>query len=80
MAYFWWWVLIVLFIVAIFSWPTWPYARGRWNYGPSGAAAAVFILVLALIWLGFFAVWWPWIPRQEAHVSPPAATHSEVTR
>ena len=61
MEFFWFFLLIFLVLVTLAAWPTWPYARTRgWGYYPSGAALAVFILLLLLIWLGLIAVWWPW--------------------
>ena len=64
----WFWLLILLLFLAIFAWPTWPYTqdrwvyrrRGGWRYAPSGAAAAAFLLVLLLFWLGLIVITLPW--------------------
>ncbi len=64
----WFWLLVVVLLIAVFAWPTWPYTRqrgiyrrgGRWPYAPSLLAAILFVLVLLLFWLGFLGVWWPW--------------------
>ena len=62
MAYFWFWILVLFVVLALLGLPAWPYSRGRWNYGPSGAAIIVALLVLIAFWFGFLAIWWPWAP------------------
>lgn len=68
MEVFLFWLLLLLLIIMVFAWPTWPYTGDRWvyrrgggwRYAPSGAAAVLAILILLLFWLGFLAIWWPW--------------------
>jgi len=66
MEVFWFWLIVVLVLVAILAWPTWPYTRSRWpytaGYDYALSAAAVFLVffLLLLFWLGALAVWWPW--------------------
>lgn len=59
MAFYWFWILLVLFAIMLAAYPTWPHARG-WGYGPSLGALVVIIVIAGMIWLGFLAVWWPW--------------------
>ena len=68
MEYGWFWLLVILVLIATFAWPSWPYTRergiyrrgGSWRYAPSGFAAAFALLILLLFWLGILAVAWPW--------------------
>lgn len=68
MEVFWFLLLMLLLVVLIGAWPTWPYTYtrspytrgGGWRYAPSGAAAAVALLLLLFFWLGLIAIWWPW--------------------
>lgn len=66
MEVFWFWLIVILLLVAVLAWPTWPYTRERWPYttgyayGPSAAAAAVALFLLLLFWLGILAIWVPW--------------------
>lgn len=70
MEAFWFWFLIFLLIVTVFSCPTWAYTRerwmyrygGGWRYAPSGVAVILLIFILLLFWLGFLVIWWPWYP------------------
>jgi hypothetical protein len=64
MEYFWFWLLIILILFAIFALPTWPYTRSRrgygrpgWRYIPSGVAALLAVLLLMMLWLGLIAAW-----------------------
>lgn len=63
----WFWAIILLLLIVVFAWPSWPYTRERglyrteaYRYYPSGIAAALAILLLLLIWLGIVAVARPW--------------------
>lgn len=59
------WILVLFLVIAVFSWPTWPYTRerpfyrqpGARRYGPSGLALLIVLLLLFLFW---GAIWWPW--------------------
>jgi hypothetical protein len=44
----WWIVLIVLFLLLVGAFPTWPYSR-RWGYGPSGILGLLFLVLLILL-------------------------------
>ena len=62
------WLLLILIVVALFAWSSWGYTRQRWpyrygggyRYYPSGAAGLAVILILLLFWLGIIAIAWPW--------------------
>jgi hypothetical protein len=43
-----WLFLVLLFVAAIFSMPSWPYSRG-WGYYPSGGLGLIAVVVLALL-------------------------------
>jgi len=42
-------VILILMLIGVF--PTWPHSRG-WGYGPSGGLGLVLIILLVLILLG----------------------------
>lgn len=44
-------LLIVLILLLIGSFPTWPYSAG-WGYGPSGLLGTILIIIIILILLG----------------------------
>ncbi|MCX6118960.1 MAG: DUF3309 domain-containing protein [Proteobacteria bacterium] len=44
-------VLIILFIMLIGVFPTWPHSR-NWGYYPSGGLGTVLIIILVLMLLG----------------------------
>lgn len=44
-------LLIVLILMLIGVFPTWPHSSG-WGYGPSGGLALVVIIVLVLVMTG----------------------------
>ncbi|ARU00694.1 hypothetical protein LOKVESSMR4R_01375 [Yoonia vestfoldensis] len=62
------WFLIILLMIAVFAWPSWPHTRerrfyrrdNRWRYGPSLGAALGAALIILLVWLGLLVLWWPW--------------------
>lgn len=62
------WLVVVLLLISVFSWPTWPYTDerwvyrrgGGWRYAPSGASAGAAVLILLLFWLGLLAITLPW--------------------
>ena len=60
MGLVWFWVLIGLFILFLLALPSWPYSRGRWGFGYSGAALLILLIIIALVWWGWFSLWWPW--------------------
>jgi len=68
MEAFWFWLLMVLLFVAVFSWPSWPYTRDRWvyrnggsrRYAPAGAAVGGIFVILLLFWFGLIVIAWPW--------------------
>lgn len=70
MADFFFWFFILLFVVTILAWPTWPYTQERWpyrrggeyRYAASATAAALAVLILVLFWLGLLTIAWPWAP------------------
>ena len=44
-------LLVILILVLIGAWPSWPYARG-WGYGPSGILGVLLVIVLVLALMG----------------------------
>jgi len=44
-------LLIVLVLMLIGAFPTWPHSSG-WGYGPSGALGLVLIVVVVLLLMG----------------------------
>jgi hypothetical protein len=44
-------LLIVLVLLLIGAFPSWPYSSG-WGYGPSGLLGVVVVVVLALVLMG----------------------------
>lgn len=66
----WFWLLVLLIVLALLAWPTWPYTRergfyargGSWPYVPSAFAIMLAVLLLILFWFGFIIIWWPWVP------------------
>jgi hypothetical protein len=44
-------LLILLILILIGAFPTWPYAA-NWGYGPSGIAGILLIIVLILVLVG----------------------------
>jgi hypothetical protein len=67
MDVFWFWALLLLLLVAVFAWPSWPYTRDRGlyrdpgrRYAPSGVALVIALLLLLFVWFGLLTIWWPW--------------------
>jgi uncharacterized membrane protein YkgB len=46
-------LIIVLVLLLLGAWPSWPYSRG-WGYYPSGLLGVVLIVILILVLLGRF--------------------------
>lgn len=44
-------VLIVLILVLVGAFPTWPHSR-NWGYGPSGGLGLIVLILLILILMG----------------------------
>ena len=44
-------LLIILILLLIGAFPTWPYSRG-WGYYPSGGIGLILLIVLILLLLG----------------------------
>lgn len=44
-------LLIVLILMLIGAFPSWPHSRG-WGYGPSGGLGLVVIIILILLFTG----------------------------
>ncbi len=44
-------LIIVLLLLLLGSWPSWPYSRG-WGYYPSSVLGLVLVVVLVLVLLG----------------------------
>ena len=44
-------VLIVLILVLLGVFPTWPHSRS-WGYGPSGAVGVIVVVLLILLLMG----------------------------
>jgi hypothetical protein len=59
MAVFWFWLAVLLVIVALVAAPSWPHSRS-WGYAPSSGALLGFLLILVLMWFGVIVAWWPW--------------------
>ena len=52
-------LLIVLILMLIGAFPTWPHSRS-WGYGPSGGLGLVVIIIIVLLVMGRL---WPCDPR-----------------
>jgi hypothetical protein len=46
-------LVIVLVLLLLGAWPSWPYSRG-WGYYPSGGLGLVLIVILVLVMAGRF--------------------------
>ena len=46
-------LIIVLIVLLLGAWPSWPYSRG-WGYYPSGLLGVVLIVILILVLMGRF--------------------------
>jgi Protein of unknown function (DUF3309) len=46
-------LLVILLLLAVGSFPAWPYSRG-WGYYPSGGLGLVVVILLILLLLGRF--------------------------
>lgn len=44
-------LLVILILIFIGAFPTWPHSRG-WGYGPSGGLGLILIILLVLMLLG----------------------------
>jgi Protein of unknown function (DUF3309) len=44
-------IILVLMLIGVF--PTWPHSRS-WGYGPSGGLGLILIIILVLVLLGRF--------------------------
>jgi Protein of unknown function (DUF3309) len=44
-------LLIILLLLAVGAFPSWPYSRG-WGYYPSGGLVLVLIVVLVILMMG----------------------------
>ncbi|MBV8798884.1 MAG: DUF3309 domain-containing protein [Alphaproteobacteria bacterium] len=44
-------LIIVLILLLLGAWPSWPYSRG-WGYYPSGLLGVVLIVILILVLMG----------------------------
>ena len=44
-------VLVVLLLMLLGAFPTWPHSR-NWGYGPSGGLALVLVILIVLIAMG----------------------------
>jgi hypothetical protein len=44
-------LIIVLLLMLLGAWPSWPYSRG-WGYYPSGSVGLVVAIVLVLVLIG----------------------------
>ena len=44
-------LLIILILMLIGAFPTWPHSRS-WGYGPSGGLGLVVIIIIALLLMG----------------------------
>lgn len=45
-------LLLILFVLLLFTLPAWPYSRG-WGYYPSGGLGTILLVVLLLVLLGY---------------------------
>jgi hypothetical protein len=46
-------LIVVLVLLLLGAWPSWPYSRG-WGYYPSSGLGLVLIIVLVLVLVGRF--------------------------
>jgi hypothetical protein len=46
-------LVVVLVLLLLGAWPSWPYSRG-WGYYPSGGLGLVLIVILVLVVAGRF--------------------------
>jgi hypothetical protein len=46
-------LVIVLILLLLGAWPSWPYSRG-WGYYPSGLLGVVLIVIIILVLMGRF--------------------------
>ena len=46
-------LIIVLILLLLGAWPSWPYSRG-WGYYPSGLLGVVLIVIIILVLMGRF--------------------------
>ena len=53
------WLLFFLIVLWFAAVPWWPYSR-PWGYWPSNVLVLLALLWLLLLWMGFFAFYWPW--------------------
>ena len=44
-------LLLVLVVLLVGAWPTWPYAT-RWGYYPSGGVALIVLILIILLLVG----------------------------
>jgi len=44
-------LLLIVIILLIAAWPSWPYSRG-WGYYPSGGLGLILVILLILLLLG----------------------------
>jgi hypothetical protein len=44
-------LIVVLLLMLLGAWPSWPYSRG-WGYYPSGSVGLVVAIVLVLVLIG----------------------------
>lgn len=44
-------LLVILILLLLGSFPSWPYSRG-WGYGPSGGLGLIVLIVVILLLLG----------------------------
>jgi hypothetical protein len=44
-------LVIVLILMLVGSFPTWPHSRG-WGYGPSGGLGLVVVIIIVLVLMG----------------------------
>jgi len=44
-------LIIVLLLLLLGSWPTWPYSRD-WGYYPSGTLGLIVVIVIVLVLVG----------------------------
>jgi hypothetical protein len=46
-----WILLILLLLFFVGTLPVWPYARGRWGYGPSAVLGLLLVLMIVTMFL-----------------------------